>query len=97
MESPAVLGTMEGLILMSCRLSPLPTPRVFALLSSGSAQLTHAALRFTPTPLCRAATQTLALHPIPAAGYPHLSEGKYACIWVYMGATGTNLPELPTA
>lgn len=60
--------------------------RVFALLRSGSARLTHAALWFTLDPSMQSChPDTCSPSCICAAGYSYLSEGKcvlQGCIWV---------------
>lgn len=85
---PAALGTTEGLVLTSCRTSYLFTPGVCALLHSGSAPLTHAALWFTvahplqsccPDTHCRARAVQLAV-PTPVKGNASVS----ACSWVQL-------------
>lgn len=70
--------------------------RVFALLCSGSAWLTHAAVWFTLDPsLQRCHPDTCSPSYICAAGYSHLSKGKCVCTRMYMGAT--SIPEVSTA
>lgn len=70
--------------------------RVFALLCSGSARLTHAAVWFTLDPSLQSChPDTCSPSYICAAGYSHLSKGKCVCTRVYMGAT--SIPEVSTA
>lgn len=78
--------------------SPVRSHRVFALLCSGSAQLTHAALWFTLDPCLQSCyPDTCSSSHICAAGYSHLSEGKRVSVRMYVGATCANRPELSTA